>query len=71
MPDRDLFASQSDSVKSPSLAPPDIVVRAGLNAVSAFLDWLEAEQAARLCAIDPFLTNMIESIPETRLYWRS
>jgi len=124
MPKLDLFASQGGPVKSASLAPPDIVVRAGQDAVSAyanelhviysnakndqfavgvsdFLDWLEdlapgisfvqivednisshlanlasvgcseAEQASRLCAIDLFLKNMSESIPETRPYWRS
>ena len=36
MPNLDLFPSQNGSVKSPSLAPPDIVVRAGQDAVSAY-----------------------------------
>jgi len=36
MPNLDLFSAQSGSVKSPSLAPPDIVVRAGQDAVAAY-----------------------------------
>ena len=82
MPKLDLFASQSDPVKSASLALPDIVVRAGQDAVSAYATKLhviysnakndqfasvgcsEAEQESRLCAIDLFLKNMCESIPE-------
>ena len=36
MPNLDLFPSQSGSVKSPSLAPPDIIARAGQHAVAAY-----------------------------------
>jgi len=36
MPEQDLFPAQSSSVKTPSLAPPDIVVRAGQDAVTAY-----------------------------------
>lgn len=36
MPNLDLFLSQSGSAKTPSLTPPDIIVRAGQEAVSAY-----------------------------------
>jgi len=36
MPNLDLFSAQSGSVKTPSLAPPDIVVRAGQDSVSVY-----------------------------------
>ena len=36
MPNIDLFPAHSGSSKTPSLAPPDIVVRAGQDAVSAY-----------------------------------
>jgi len=36
MPNLDLFPSQSGSAETPSLTPPDIVVRAGQDAVSAY-----------------------------------
>jgi len=36
MPNLDLFPSQSGSAKTPSLAPPDIVVRAGQDVVATY-----------------------------------
>jgi len=67
MPNLDLFPGQSGSAKSPSLAPPDIVIRAGQNAVSAYaklhIIYANAQNDQFAVGVSDFLDWLEDRVP--------